>query len=475
MTILLVIALVVFPYIRFRFQHPEALQSNLERVNTYLFMTMPVQQKIEMFIKNYSYGLSPFYWFIGDSHYLSRHEMKGYSYILTLTLPLFLIGLFVALKNIKSSSYRAILVALLAAPFGASLAELAVTRMLAYVIPTNLLIVIGLHQLLSLVKNKKREVYLEFIICVILSIGSLFILQDALTHGPLWYQDYALYGSQWGAKQLFVDTIPPYLREHPKQDIYVSSTWANGTDIYPKFFNSPSQVHMGEINSYMVYKQNLNNMMTFVTTDEEYKKIITSNKFKNIVVDKIIKYPDGTNGFYFIRLAYVDDIDAIFDRDKQERQRLLNQTIHLLGKEVQLNYSKLDMGEVSNLFDNNPKTLIRGFEANPFILEFIFPSPTQIEKVQAVFAHMTFEINLIGYDASGKKIFHQAKSYQDTPAQEPSIEESIRTNNIKRLRIEIKNLNAQDIAHIHVRELHLLGVDTKFVKLRGTLQGEPSV
>ena len=50
---------------------------------------------------------------------------------------------------------------------------------------------------------------------VVLSGASLWMLRDALTKGPLWFGDYGLYGMQYGAKQLFEEEIPAFLKEDP--------------------------------------------------------------------------------------------------------------------------------------------------------------------------------------------------------------------------------------------------------------------
>src|SRR5207248_3237163 len=75
----------------------------------------------------------------------------------------------------------------------------------------------------------------------VLAWASLGMLNAALTHGPLWYRDYGLYGMQYGAEQLFAQAIPAELAADPNVKIMVSSTWANGTDEFSTFFLSPAQ------------------------------------------------------------------------------------------------------------------------------------------------------------------------------------------------------------------------------------------
>ena len=77
------------------------------------------------------------------------------------------------------------------------------------------------------------------------------MLDDALRRGPTWYTDYGLYGLQWGAKELFEGAIPAFLAAHPGAALSVSPHWANGGDIFPRFFGSPPQVRVGGIREYV--------------------------------------------------------------------------------------------------------------------------------------------------------------------------------------------------------------------------------
>lgn len=80
------------------------------------------------------------------------------------------------------------------------------------------------------------------------------MLRTALVDGPFWFHDYGLYGIQYGAEQLFVDTIPGLLEKYPQANIQVTSTWANGADEFIRYFLTPAQqarVRMDGIDSYL--------------------------------------------------------------------------------------------------------------------------------------------------------------------------------------------------------------------------------
>ena len=78
-----------------------------------------------------------------------RHLMKGYGHILLVTLPFFLAGIVQCVRFFRKPEYRAMLIFFLAAPAGAALVEIGVTRALFMVIPVVLLTAIGFDLVLA--------------------------------------------------------------------------------------------------------------------------------------------------------------------------------------------------------------------------------------------------------------------------------------------------------------------------------------
>ena len=106
-----------------------------------------------MYFDEYLYGLSPGYWFIPNTRDLIRHRMEDYGLLLRATLPFAALGLFQVLRNFRSPAHRAILISFLAAPAGAAMVQVAVTRALAMVIPATLLTALGLVMILVWLGN----------------------------------------------------------------------------------------------------------------------------------------------------------------------------------------------------------------------------------------------------------------------------------------------------------------------------------
>lgn len=456
---LALMALLLVPVLRFRASQPESMTTHLRAIDSYWFRDEPVAQKAEQFAKTYAYGLSPAYWFFPNEHDLARHRMKGYGNLNIWLLPFFLIGVGLCLWRVKSSPHRAVLLAALAAPVGAALVDVSITRVLAFTVPASILSALGLDLLLELLNRRVRVPYWLTAVGLfaVLAAASLGMLRDALTQGPLWYNDYGLYGMQYGATQLFEGAIPEYLKQDPNTRIMMTSTWANGADTFIRFFlpkDQQSRVQMLNVDYFMKDRRPLDGNTLLVMTPAEYAQAMASGKFKLVDVDRIIPYPDGRPGFYFARLAYADNLEQIVQEEKATRSQLVTETIELDGQPVQVSHSLFDAGQLKDLFDKDTFTLARGLEANPLVLDFKFSQPRPIRGLEAVFGSMDFTLTarLTGEDAAEPTIY--AQTFRGLPP-DPKIEMDFAQGPalVSRLRLEIQQLNAGDEVHIHVREL----------------------
>ena len=303
--VLLFTLLLAYPYISFQKKHEKENFIHLRMINSYWTGAFSLQEKLARFGKTYLEGLSPIYWFNPNSSELQRHRMYGYGHINRELYPLILIGIGLCLWRIRQSKYRTVLLALLATPIGGALAEISITRVLSVVIPATLLAALGLDVLLKaslkiisfVIPTKPIRAHGGISIVIFLAISSLnlFILHDSLKNGPLWFRDYGLYGMQWGAKQLFADTIPKYLAKDPQVKIMVSPVWANGTELFSRFFlNSEQQkrVLMRNYDYYSFDKRELTEDMLLIMPDNEYQKTVSNPKLKILKTENVIPYPD---------------------------------------------------------------------------------------------------------------------------------------------------------------------------------------
>jgi len=114
---------------------------------------------------------------------------------------------------------------------------------------------------------------------------------------------------------------------------------------------------------------------------EEFQRAADSGKFNDLRAEKIVLYPDGSPGFYFVRLRYSANADALFAVDRETRQAIQQETVKVGGEDLVVHYSALDMGPIGNLFDGDTNTLIRTAAANPLRLQIDFPTVKRMDAI----------------------------------------------------------------------------------------------
>ncbi|HVN54032.1 MAG TPA: glycosyltransferase family 39 protein [Anaerolineaceae bacterium] len=451
-----ILGLLALPYLRFLIEHPQANLDHLRILDSYWVQPLPLAEKLGMYFSRYIAALNPAYWYLPNEVDLPRHLMKGYGHILWIMFPFTLLGLALALRNIRFSPHRAVLFALLAAPTGTALSEIGITRLLVFLVPATLLAGLGLAAAGWWLEKRSVSYPLTagitFTILALINVG---MLSDALRSGPTWYSDYGLGGMQWGARQVF-SLAQEALEKSPESQVIVSPTWANGTDEVARFFlPDDTPITLGTIDGYMLDRKPLDQRTLFVMTPNEYQNMLSSGKFAEIHVEQILNYPDGKPGFYFVRLQYSPNFDAMLEAEKEERRRLLTEQVTIGGEQIQVQYSRLDMGEIGSLFDGNPETLCRTLEANPMVVDLAFPRPRQLHAMEVVVGGGPTQATVrVSTPGGGQPLEFIQKVGQATIKRNLVLEfggELLVTG----LHLEILNVNDGEPAHVHAWEITL--------------------
>ncbi len=442
------------PYFRFRIIHPAGPFEQLRILDSYWLRAIPLKERVAQFGSEYLLGLNPGYWFITNERDLVRHLMKGYGHLLLAFLPFLVIGLILAIRNVKSPAYRTLLISLLIAPIGAALVQIGITRILVLVIPATIMIAIGLSRVLIWLEGKRLPYkLLSIALFSVLTLANFFMLRDVLLNSPTWYQDYGLGGMQYGAQQLF-PKIDNYLEDNPQIKIILSPNWANGSDVLARFFlGEPLPIQMGSIDGFMVYRQPLDQHSLLVMMPEEYQQAIESGKFKNIRVEETLPYPNGKPGFYFVRLEYVDEIDTILDEERRKRSVLRSSKIMIHGEPVRVRYSMLDIGEVNDMFDSDPHSLGRTFEANPAVVELTYPTPRSISGVSIIIGSTEAEIRALLYPTLNSEPVEFISTFQGSLEQPEVIFDFGESTPMQVLRLEVRDLRQDEPANVHIWEI----------------------
>ena len=444
------------PYVRFLLTRGAENTRHLQILNSYWLTPLPFADKVSRYFRELVLGLSPSYWFLPNQVDMARHQMFGYGHLPAFTLPLFLVGIGLAFARIKQSPYRTLLIALVAAPSGAAIVQVGITRVLAFVIPAVLLITLGLVLLLRLLERWRwawwGAALLVFTGLVAFNIG---MLQDALVNGPRWYGDYGLGGVQYGGRQVF-SAVQAYVEQHPGAHVLVSPSWSNGTDVVARFFlpaNSP--ILLGSVDGYFFEKKPLDESMLFVMIPEEYKRVVESKKFTGITIEKTLNYPNGAPGFYFVRMRYADQIDQILEDERLARKKLIQETVAWGDQRVEVQYSMLDMGSVQNIFDGNPDSLARGLEANPLKLVIQLPEPRQANGISVRIGGTPTRITVTLQVTGQEKAVVFQSDFAENPLVRTVRMDFNKTLDVQSLRVEIESTRDGEPAHVHVWEISL--------------------
>ena len=290
--------------------------------------------------------------------------------------------------------------------------------------------------------------------------SNVSMLNDALRNGPLWFRDYGMGGMQYGAFQIF-DIIEQYRREHPNTRIIFSLDWANGTDVVARFFlGDPIPIQIASVRGHVVQKLPLDEGALFVITPQEYDAILNeTTKIKHVEVKQIIPYPDGNPGFYFVRLEYADNIDEIFAAEKALRQVLQETILNIDGQDVKVRFSYLDSSvqaeSIALLFDDDPYTLAKTYENNPFFIELTFPEPRTLSGFSINIGGANARITVKCYPAPDAESTVYTFEGQGTGKQPELSFELPQPTETQVLQVEMLDPFAGDPAKIHIWELKL--------------------
>lgn len=449
------LVLFALPYLRFHLAHPAAFRENLQESSSYLVQNYTALEKARLFFAHYAQGLNPLYWYFPNSVDIPRHVMDGYGNILWITLPFALLGLVDAARAVRDPARRAILLALFASPAGAAVSGLGVTRALFFVIPATILTGLGFDLVLEWVQARwvspRRLAMGAF---GILAAGSLLQTVDALHNGPFWHTDYTMYGMQYGARQVFGE-IQEVLSAQPGTKIKLSPDWANGVSVLAHFFlDDPLPVELESLQSYAPEYREIDPEALFVIPFSDYLRAVESGKFE-LQVERSIPDPNGHPAFMFVRARYVANIHEILAQEAAAREVLLTASATLDGMPIVARYSRLDMGEIPNVFDGNDETLVRTEAANPLVVELYLPETRLVSGLDLIIGATQAQITVFVYPEAGAEplVFAQIlEGFLDAPAVSMDFGQTVLALAI---RVEILDMRQGEPGHVHLWEIRL--------------------
>ena len=455
------VVLLGLPYLRFVITHNQENLSSLAALGSPWAKPLPLAEKLRLTGQEYLRGLDPTYWFTPDEGGLERHQMQGYAYLTRWAFPFTLLGLALAIWRARpqqelAPAYRVLLVAFLAAPLGAVLVQVGITRLLSMVIPAAFFTTLGVQACFDWLHKRRIPVYLlEAGLFIFLAAANFHLLRAALWNGPTWTTNYGMGGLQYGASQVF-EEVEKYVIASPDTQVIVSPTWANGTDVLKRFFLTDDlPVEMGSINGHMENQKELKRSMLFVMTPDEYEAVQLSEKFVDIEVEQTIPYPNGQAGFYFVRLDYAPNIRELFAQELAERRELQTAETMVGGLPVSFRHSSLDIGTIEQAFDGDTNTLLRTWEANPMVIEMAFPQPRQIGGIGLIVGSAQIEVTVRLSDAERSQPVVFSRVLQGS-VQQPQVRMVFpHVYQAQSLRLELRDIHQGEPGHVHLWEIYL--------------------
>lgn len=446
--------MLALPFARFLVNHPDASAWQMRLLGSIWVTDASIWVKLKSTLGEYLHGLDPLYWYLPHTLDLPRHTMLGYGHLLRPALPLGLLGIGLAVKNFRQPAWRTLLVAVAAAPAGAALVRLGITRALFMVVPIALLTALAMDTVLGWL-HYRTHIPVKALSAgafFLLAAGNLFMFADALTKGPLWSRNYSLAGMQYGARQVFGE-IKQMLEKQPDYHILLSPSWANGTDVIARFFfPDPLPFELGSAQGYYSVAKPLEENQLFVMIPEEFDSL-PLNHFKEVKVEKTLPYPDGQPGFYFVRLQYADDIQEIIARELAERHELDHAQTWWGADLVKVGFTKLDMGSIDQLYDGDPTTLVRTWAVNPMQLIFDFPFPRELRQVDLQVGGTATGIEIrVKYEGQSDVLF-LPQYLAEAPLPRIASFHLPQGGKVEQIAITIQNVNDPADGHVHLWEV----------------------
>ena len=418
--------------------------------------SLPWTQKVAAYFQEYLHGLSPIFWYAPGQD-LVRHIMGNFGNLLIFTFPLGLAAVGLAAWRLRRWEYRIPLLAVLAVPSGAALVGIGVPRTLFMVIPMALLTAVLAGKLLEWTARRwhLNRLFLSAEVWVLLAGFAFYLLYAALTYGPTWSTDYGMGGMQYGARQVFAEA-QRYAWGHPGAPVYISSSWANGTDVVARFFlpdNSPVKIE--GIDSWLEQKRPLEDEMLFILPPEELERVQKSGKFSGIDVVGTLPWPDGRPGFYLLHLRYVDQIDQMMAAEMADRRALQTDSLVVGGQPALVQYSRLDIGQIEDIFDGDLQTFLRTMVSNPLELHITFDSPRRMSGLLLQIGGEASILDVSADVAGSDQLSQWRLQVDENPQPRPLALDFGGELDVLRLEIRLKNTYNDEPAHVHLWEVTL--------------------
>jgi hypothetical protein len=306
---------------------------------------------------------------------------------------------------------------------------------------------------LGLVPRMRKSVAVPAVVFVLLLGVQAAMLRDALVNGPIWYRDYGLGGMQYGARQVFGE-VGRRRHADPNARFDVSPDWANGTsDLRTFFVGYDERVQMHGLGWFLAERRpEVEKGVVVVLTSDEHRAVTSGSRLRILSESGAIPYPDGSDGFHFVRRGYAPDFEAQVQADRDVRHALLTEDVSIGGNTVQTAHSRFDVGRIADVFDGRSDTLVRTDRVNPAVFEVTFSPPREVGWFAVTTGSMSPRLTVRVWRTGSTEPEDRSGEFRNLPP-DPTVRLALGPGKVERLRLEVFQVGQAEDAHVHVRDI----------------------
>ncbi|MCX7895295.1 MAG: hypothetical protein N2447_04975 [Thermoanaerobaculum sp.] len=445
----------LLPYLRFVSTFPQEQGRQLAVLGSFWAQERPLGVALSQALASYLAAWSPRFW-LDPSHHLARHAVPGYGQLQGSLVPLVLLGGVVALwrawRGPQIAGYRFLLLSLLFAPAAALLLSPGVTRQLFLVPLLAVLAAVGGSALLGVRSSWVKRALTTLLAFGVVALAGRMAVRG-MVEGPPLEQDYGFYGLQWGAQEVFSE-VRFQLERNPGLAVALSPNWANGTEELASFFLPD----MGRLRwtSYQEMASRRQDWLSHALVGlpaEEFERLRQDRKFTKPHLCTVLFFPNGKPAFFFFRVGYSGQAEALFAADAEARRRPVQAEVVVGEERWVVVHPQLDMGPITNAFDGNPNTLIRTLEANPLRVEVQFAQSRWLAGVRLRVGAAPTAVRVLSANGGWRQVAQASFSAsRDTRTVEVLFAPLL----VQRVAVEVANSGEGEPSHVHLWELQWL-------------------
>ncbi len=131
----------------------------------------------------------------------------------------------------------------------------------------------------------------------------------------------------------------------------------------------------------------------------------------------------------------------------------MTDVVTVLGQQVPVEYSRIDMAKITSAFDGDPRSLTRTLQANPFVIKLDFPVPVPISEIITTIGSPATRITVAITRSDGTQAEYQVEVQELSQSIRPVPLAFGEQEDVSTLTLSILSINEPEPTHVHVWEI----------------------